>query len=78
MGKEYWVSLPIAGVLSINIESATSEEDAINQALAQDWNIDFKQGAGADMELNELEAYDKLITGNVVHVSLWEAEAEEV
>lgn len=72
--KSYWVNLPIAGVLSLNIESAENEEDAIQQALETDFNISL---SGSDMELTELESFDKLVTGNVVHAPLWEAEAQE-
>ena len=77
MSKEYWVKLPLAGVIAVNIKSAESEEDAIEQALNVSWDIDFKGNLEVDMELDELDTYDKLVTGNVMHAPLWEAEAEE-
>lgn len=56
---KYGVELPIAGWIYLEV-NAESEEDAIEKALETPWKDD---------DVQELCAYKKLMTGNVVHVS---------
>lgn len=72
--KKYYVRLPIAGVLGVNVE-AQNEEEAVEKALEVPWSVDITTHHGAELE--ELEAYRETGKGNVSYLTLDEAEAEE-
>jgi hypothetical protein len=61
--KKYYVEVPVAGYMGIEVE-AESEEEAIENALSLDWN---------DEDIMELDKYEKLMEGNVCHV--WHSRA---
>ena len=72
---KYYVELPIAGYITVNCIEAGSEEEAIENAFQEaDWDIRFN---GKNTELTELEAFHKIVEGNVCYASLHEACAEE-
>ena len=72
--KDYYVQLPLAGILAFSIQ-AESEEDAIEKALSTDWNVSVI--ADGSIELEELDTYEKTVKGNVNYTPLWYATAEE-
>lgn len=74
--KDYWVRLPVAGIIGVQVE-ARSEKDAINLALSMDWSVDL-ESPDHDMEMEELDVYEKTVNGNVNYTPLWAAEAEEL
>jgi hypothetical protein len=76
MSKEYWVTIPIAGVIAVNI-TADSEDEAKEKAMTEEWHIDLISKNG-NIELEEIDQYEELITGNVMHVPQWTIDVEEV
>lgn len=66
--KKYMVTIPVAGHLNFEVK-ANSEEEAIEKALSTEWSLE---------DIIELDAYEKLIEGNVCHVYEYEASAEEI
>ncbi len=74
MSKEYWVRIPLAGSIAINVH-ADSEEEAKEAAFEADWDL---QVTGGNVELDELDLYESSVTGNVLHAPLNEVEVEEI
>lgn len=72
--KTYDVILPIAGSIYMEIE-ADSEKEAIEKAFQTDWDIKIE--CNGEHHIDELEAYEKIVEGNVCYVSTTEAEALE-
>jgi hypothetical protein len=68
---EYLVTIPIAGSISITVD-ADSEDDAKEKANnildEEDWDK-MLIGESSDVSLDELEAYESIVEGNVCHVS---------
>ena len=75
MSKEYWVRIPLAGSIAINVE-AESEEEAKEKAFSSDWNISIESEKNS-VELEGLDLYESIVTGNVLHAPLNEVEIEE-
>jgi len=75
MSKEYWVTIPIAGVIAVNVK-ADSEDEAKEKAMHEEWNVNLTSANG-NAELQELDQYEALVTGNVMHVPQWEIDVEE-
>lgn len=65
---KYGVSLPIAGTIYLEVE-ADSKKEAIARALQVEWQ---------DEDISELDTYEHLCTGNVIHVSGSDASAEKL
>lgn len=65
--KRYGVTLPIAGHAYVEVEADT-KADALALAHAS-WTDD---------DINELDSYTHLSTGNVLHVSPGSADVEEL
>ena len=72
---KYYVEIPIAGSIGAEVE-AECKEDAIEKVMEMDWNIEFKSESG-EVDLNEIDQYHRIVSGNVCHVPCWEAYAEE-
>jgi hypothetical protein len=64
--KKYRVDLPIAGYISLEVD-AENEDDAIEKALDSEWTHD---------DIQELDAYKRLVQGNVCYTWHTRAEAE--
>lgn len=67
MTKQYDVSLPMTGVMYIQVE-ADSEEEAIEKALASD-----------ELTLDKIEswcAHEQICQGSILYAELNDAEAE--
>ena len=76
--KTYIVRVPIAGVVSYEVE-ADNEEAAIDKALSADFSVYIKgDDDSPSPELEEFDVYRKTLNGNVNYTPLWEAEAEEI
>ena len=67
--KEYYVQLPIAGIVGFTI-IAESEEDAIEKAIMSD-QVNTNN-------FEEWDAFEHICEGNVCHAPLFDAIAEEV
>ena len=74
--KNYYVQLPIAGVVGISVE-ASNEQDAINQALSTEWSMKELAECSGSFDLEELDLYEHALQGNVCYLPMWEATAEE-
>ena len=74
--KEYYVQLPIAGVVSVTVEADT-EEEAIQAALSTGWTLEELDKGKGKMQLEELDLYEHALQGNVCYLPIWEASAEE-
>ena len=78
MNKTFLVRMPIAGVMTFEVE-AESGEDAINKAQLTDVRIDLVEGETDNSpEMEEWDLYKKTVSGNVNYTPLWEAEYEEL
>ena len=73
MSKEYFVSVPFSGYISVAVK-ADSEEEAKDQAFEVDFDINFKS---RNSELVELELHERIVQGNVCYAVLREVEVEE-
>jgi hypothetical protein len=60
MSKEYWVRIPLAGIIAVNVEAENEEEAEKN-----------------NVELDELDQYEEIVSGNVLHAPLNEVEIDE-
>lgn len=69
------VILPIAGMVVVRVE-ADSDEEAIEKAINSGWSIDFNSDDG--VELLEIDAFEKIVQGNICYAPQWEAEVEDV
>lgn len=65
---KYGVSIPVAGFVYTEVE-ADSEKEAIEKAFDVDHTPD---------DIEEWGIYEKIVSGNVLHVPLNEAEAEKI
>lgn len=65
--KTYEVTLPIAGIAYITVQ-AESEEDAIAKAMEEVSRDDIE----------EWEAFERIVSGNVLHAPINDAEAVEI
>ena len=74
--KTYWVTVPFAGYILIKI-NADSEKTAIDKALQADVYIDLLGDDSDVVELEEFELYRRIVQGNIVYPSVWEAEARD-
>lgn len=70
--KRYMVEIPIAGIVSVEVD-ADSEESAIDRALQIPFSVEI-DSRGAGLELDEIDVYREICTGNVLHVPLNRAE----
>lgn len=75
MSKRWLVDVPFVGSYSVEVYADT-EEEAIDVALDVDWIDEIRVNPG--VELGEVEQHRALVSGNVVHVLLYKAEAEEL
>lgn len=67
--KKYFVTVPISGYASIEVE-ANTEEEAINKAInSNDLNLG---------NIAEWDAHAHINEGNVCNAILWNAVAEEI
>lgn len=62
----YTVRLPIAGSVTVEVE-ANTEAEAIEMAISSGWTTD---------DIDECDAYEYLVRGNVVYAPVWKASAE--
>ena len=78
MKYKHYVDIPIAGYISVEVETdSPSEKEAIQEALAADWgNCTFEIG-NEKIELCEIEQYEKLVEGNVCYTYHYDAEVTE-
>lgn len=65
--KKYTVLLPVNGRVVIDVK-AINKEDAIDKALQSDWELE---------DVQELNAYDRLVQGNVFYGDYNKAEILE-
>ena len=72
---KYSVSVPVAGYFQVTIE-ADDEADAKNKAQEVEWTTELK--TKADMDIIELEMYETICEGNVLHVPLNEIDIEKI
>jgi hypothetical protein len=73
MTKPYAVTLPIAGSITVYVRSASPEaaiEDAMERAV-------FSVSDGKNTTINEVETYEHITQGNVLHPPVNDAEAVE-
>lgn len=77
MDKTYYVRVPFAGCVSMEIE-ASSEEEAKEKALVADFRLYLDDETGYGVELEEFDTFRHLCRGNVVYAPLWEIDIEEV
>jgi len=64
----YEVTLPVHGYIVVEVE-ADNEKAAIKTAACFDWNVE---------DVQELNAYTRIVEGNVVYVTPYHAEVEEL
>lgn len=64
----YTVQLPIAGVVTVEVE-ADSDQEAIQAALSSGWTTD---------DIDECDAYEYLVKGNIVYAPIWQARAAKL
>lgn len=74
MSKEYYVTMPFAGSVSMTIE-AESEEEAINNFQAEFDKLD--DGINDPNIEVELNFHEKMHEGNVAYYTTWKATAAE-
>lgn len=72
--KDYLVHVPIAGFITVAVE-AENENDAEDIALCVYWNCRITGDDNVNLE--ELQAYKKMLSGNVRHYPLNELEVQE-
>ena len=69
--KKYYVTIPIAGFVTIEVDTeATSDRDIIDAAY-EEYDKDV------DAQYIEWELCEKIVQGNVLHAPLNEVEIEE-
>lgn len=70
--KQYAVTLPVAGSVTVWVDAA-SEEEAIDLAFEkQDWRV--KTGDGT--EAGEFDSMRRIVSGNCCHAPCWEVSVE--
>jgi hypothetical protein len=75
MSKEYWVRIPLAGIIAVNVE-AENEEEAQQKAFSSEWNVSIESEKN-NVELDEIDQYEEIVSGNVLHAPLNEVEIDE-
>jgi len=66
---QYYVQIPIAGIIAASVQ-ADNEEQATEKVQSLEWIVDFKSSStdeGEILELEELDQYEEIVTGNVFH-----------
>lgn len=62
---KYGVEIPIAGYIYFEVE-ASSKEEAAEKALQMSWT---------DEDIQELDSYERLVSGNVAHITRYTVHA---
>ena len=78
----YVVTVPIAGSISIIIENVADSEEAREKAreLEDSWPdcLDPEKNKRCKWDLDALEAYEKIVEGNVCNVDCLEIDVAEI
>ena len=69
--RRWLVTVPVAGSITVEVDAET-EEEAIRMAVECAFDDVTCEG------FDEMEAYDRFCTGNVIHVPTNEIEAEDL
>ncbi|AXQ67697.1 hypothetical protein KIOSHI_20 [Bacillus phage Kioshi] len=72
MSKTYFVAVPVVAKVVVEVKGATSEQEAIEKALAADVDLDVSSES-TTVWVDEWDMHDKVTTGNVYHGVLNEA-----
>jgi len=84
---DYYVTVPIAGALTFRVNGAKSEAEARERALCTSWKLDEAKldpdyhdtdEPAVEVNLDELETYEVIAEGNVMHASTNEVSVDEV
>lgn len=68
MKYKHYVCIPIAGYISVEVETdSPSEKEAIKEALAVEWGDCTFEIGNEKIETGELEQFEKLVEGNVCY-----------
>ena len=74
MAKDYFVTMPFAGAVTIAVE-ANSEEEA-QEKFYDEFNK-LEGGINDPQAETEWDFYEHMHSGNVAHYSHWDVEVEE-
>ncbi|ALO79441.1 hypothetical protein HOBO_20 [Bacillus phage Hobo] len=77
MSKTYFVAVPAVAKVIVEVNGATSEQDAIEKALAADVNLDVNC-EDTTVWIDEWDMHENVTTGNVYHGVINEARVDSV
>ncbi|AHJ87097.1 hypothetical protein JBP901_gp030 [Bacillus phage JBP901] len=77
MGKTYFVAVPVVGKVIVEVEGATSEQDAIEKALEVDMSFDI-ESEDTTVWVEEWDRHERVVQGNVYYGVISDAHIDSV
>ncbi|WPF70266.1 hypothetical protein Z3_245 [Bacillus phage Z3] len=77
MGKTYFVAVPVVGKVIVEVEGATSEQDAIEKAIRADVKLE-PTCEDTTVWMDEWDMHKQVVQGNVYYGAINEARVDSV